>query len=141
MIAYILVLLLTNGLTYWYIRNMIYTIIWCDQKARSCNVRNLRKHRSKWQFLRMKCFETYTNMHRKNFRFWIKVKDCFLILESLAMVLLLIIHLIAPIDIANSISSILLIHAWIIAVMMIFQSDFHRNTKYDRIRLKNIHKK
>ena len=141
MIGYLFILCIENAWSYWLIRNMIYTIVWCDQGVRHCNVRTFRKRFSKWELARMKCLEQYTNTHRKNFRFWIIIKDCFLILELFTLILIVIIHLLPSFNIADCISRIIVAQALIISVVITFQTDIHRKTKYDRIRLKNIHKK
>ncbi len=140
MIGYALLLCVENAVSYWFIRNMIYTIVWCDQKRRHCSIRAFRKRFSKWQLIRMRCLEQYTNAHRKNFRFWIKIKDCFVIFEACAFVLLVMINFLPTPHPLNYIPKIIVTQSTLITVIMVFQTDINRNTKYDRIRLNRIHK-
>ncbi len=88
----------------------------------------------------MKCLEQYTNEHRKNFRFWIKIKDCFVISEVFALILLVTINWLPISNLSNYIPKIIVMQSTLITVVMTFQTDVNRNTKYDRIRLKRIHK-
>ena len=135
-------LLVFNAFSYYFIRVVIDSIAWCDKGGKR-NVFNKLKSQMKFsERVSMEYLKVYVKKHNKEFDFWMRIKKVFVIAELLMTVIYIIcacIYLKSGISfLAYSVIAILL-QAILIALIMFFQTNINRDTKYDIIRKSKKH--
>ncbi len=124
-------LVVINSTTYWFIREMIVSIVWCEIGGKykklksylSCNIIN--KILQNYDIIIIK--------YKKQFLFWIRLKRIYVFVEFVMTVLFMLsVELFKSLILCNSI----LLQSLIICFVIIFQFDSKKNTKYDRLRMK-----
>ena len=128
--------LLMNLGTIFLIRQMIWSIVWCDKGGKYNHLRQLKQDQnfiSKWSMIYLR---KHTDKHVKAFDFWITVKRIhfvFLIVGVLLWVVLIFIYN-SVAAFANGYCLVYTILSFLSTLSFALQSDINRNTKYDRER-------
>ena len=129
------VLLFFNSFTYYMMRAVIESIVWCDKGGKYNSLVKVKKSVGFCERLKMSYLKQYTNIHRKNFLFWLKCKRNFVIVELCATIIYIgcvfLIHFSIWVQVCML---FILLQAMVFALILFFQMDIHRNTKYDRKR-------
>lgn len=137
--------LLMNLSSIFFIRQMIWSIVWCDKGGKYNHLRRLKQDQnfiSKWSMAYLKA---YTNEHTKAFDFWLSVKrihSVFFVLGVLLSVVLAFIYN-SVTTFANVYCVVYTAISFLLTLCFALQSDINRNTRYDRerIRRKNSRKR
>ena len=133
-----LISLLMNLGSVFFIRQMIWSIVWCDKGGKYNHLRRLKQDQGFVSKLSMTYLMEHTNNHRKSFVFWIAVKKihfAFVVMGVLAFAVLLIFYNKVT-ALANWYCIALTIASFLSTICFAFQFDINRNTKYDRERAK-----
>lgn len=120
---------------YFALRNLLWSIVWCDKKGKYRSLRKLQCNKSILEIIKMDYLLIHTTEHKKNFAFWLKIKKIYIHLEFL----LLIIYFILCIVFLNDMNCEwfiipIVFQSVVLSLVFVFQTDIHRDTKYDRIR-------
>lgn len=126
---------------YFLIREIIWSIVWCDKGGKYNSLKKLKENRNIFERLTMKYLEQYTNVHKKEFTFWLKVKLIFVISQIILLAIFILCGLLLKDFYCKAIRIIIVVQALIIFIILWFQTDTNRSTKYDRIRINKRHKK
>ena len=122
------------------IRDMILSIVWCDTMGKQSRLKQRLKAIPLYQRIRMTGLQIYIQKYKKEFSFWLKVKDFYVVGNILAVVAFVVCVLIN-----QAVSDIVIGGMALLAVgYFIFHGfflDFNKRTKYDRIRLAHKNKK
>ena len=133
-----LISLLMNLGSVFFIRQMIWSIVWCDKGGKYNHLRQLKQGQCFVSKLSMTYLREYANNHRKAFDFWITVKkihSAFVVIGVFASAVLLILYNTIT-AFANWYCIALTIVSFLSTIYFAFQFDINRNTKYDRERAK-----
>ena len=130
-----------NISSYYLIRDIIWSIVWCDKDGNSNNLMKLKRNRSFSQKVSMNYLMCHVNDHKNAFVFWIRVKSLFKYSELILGVLYLVCLLLKINLVLEIIMIFILVQSVLISWIIGMQSDINRNTKYDRIRLEKKLKK
>ena len=125
---------------YIFIRNILWSIVWCDKRGKYNSLRKLKHNQSLFNRINMKYLESYTNNHKNDFKFWVLVKKVYVILGTVLSLLYVIMWGVFPKSIYSGIIIIMIVVAFaVLSMVIVFQTDINRDTKYDKIR-KQKHK-
>lgn len=133
-IAFLIVLVITNLLNYYMIRDIIWSIVWCDKGGKYNSLKKLKRNKSYFQKISMRYLEEYTDVHRKNYRFWIKFKLGFEIVEFVFLLAYFVCIMLDNSIYCKILKIVIILQSFLMSVILIMQSDINRNTKYDRLR-------
>ena len=126
---------------YFFINDIIWSIVWCDNGGKYNTLKKLKKGKSIVDILTMKYLEECVTDHKKAFRFWRVIKKIYIILELLLLNTYLLLYVFAKDIIYSQIIMIIIVSQSVVcSLVIIFQTDTNRNTKYDRARLDQKHK-
>ena len=121
---------------YIFIRCMIWSIVWCEKGGKYNRLIKLKKNVSIPRRITMNYLISQTTIYRKEYLFWMKVKSVFVIAEAVVTILYIIGMFLWQLSVVIEIIMILITaQAFLLAFLMRFQFDFHRHSKYDRIRI------
>ena len=129
--------LLMNLVSVFFIRQIIWSIVWCDKGGKHNRLCQLKQDQNMMTKLSMTYLKKNLHGHTKAFDFWINVKrihsiSLFLTLFA-SVVLLYMYNMITAF--ANWYCIALTIASCLLTVCLAFQFDTNRNTKYDRERI------
>lgn len=132
----IILALFFNFVSFSFIRHLIWSIAWCDIGGKERRVDKLQRTQNLISRLNMRYLQNYTNKHRQEFLFWITIKSLHNILSFIFIVISVIITMIYPMieDFANFYSIFFCIGSFALCLILAFQFDINRNTKYDKER-------
>lgn len=121
---------------YYFIRNMLNSILWCEIGGKYSKVIRVKKGRSFWQKLTQTFYGEYIEKYEYAFSFWIIFKRVFVICEFLAFLTMMIL-LFTKIEIPRVITLLLSFQAFAVALVMV-GLHYERLNKYDRIRMSRL---
>lgn len=130
--------LLMNLGSVFFIRQMIWSIAWCDKGSKYNHLRRLKQDQnlmSKWNMVYLR---KHTNEHTKAFDFWLTLKRIhfvFLVMGVLLSVVLTFIYN-SLTTFANAYCMAYTVISFLLTLCFALQSDINRNTKYDRERIR-----
>ena len=130
--------LLMNLGSIFFIRQMIWSIVWCDKGGKYNHLRKLKENQGFVSKYSMVYLRTYTNDHSKAFDFWLTVKriqTVFCIASVLLSVVFAFVYD-SVVVFANSYCMVYTIISFLVAICFTLQFDTNRNTKYDRARIR-----
>ena len=134
-LGFLLVMLLLNLFSYYMLRVMIESIVWCDKGGKYNSLAKLKKSVAFFERMKMNYLEQYTHSHRKNFLFWLRCKRIFVIVELLfTLVYVLFVFLIKFHVFFRWGLAFIYLQSFLFSVILFFQTNVHRNTKYDKER-------
>lgn len=131
-----------NLISYFFMRLVIYSIVWLDRGGKDKKTTKLYKTVSFRERLSMAFLSPYAARHAKEFRFWLTLKNLLAVVEIPLMVLyagIVFLHLL-PEETTAAVCTVLLIQAGVITAIMGFQFDADQRTKYDRMRARKRRK-
>lgn len=121
---------------YFFVRNVIWSIVWCDKGGKYNSLMKLKKDISLGDRISMKYLEQYTYLHKKEFNFWMCIKKVYVILEFVFLIVYCLLCLYWQMSVYIEIFMIVIIlQGVLVCLIFMFQTDTNRNTKYDRVRL------
>ncbi|MBQ2940087.1 MAG: hypothetical protein IJE00_06935 [Clostridia bacterium] len=119
------------------IREILWSIVWCEQGGKYRNIRQLKEKATLWNRIRMRYLQQYVSQYKKAFTFWHLFLRMFTICESIFIFLYIVLLLFFfDFTIARVIMLVLFGQAFLLFLFIAFQFDINRNTKYDRLRKK-----
>ena len=120
-----------------FIRQMIWSIVWCDMGGKYNKLMKLKQGQNIFSRLNMQYLQNFTHQNIKQFHFWINVKRIHfaIMIVNIFAILSLTIFYRSISKIANIYCMGYLILSFLIATICAFQFDINRNTKYDRKRI------
>ena len=124
-IALLLILVIANLCNYDMIRDVIWSIVWCDKGGKYNSLKKLKRNIGFFERIRMNYLEQYTNTHRKNYKFWIKLKCCFEVIEFVLSIAFLLCSVFENNVIILTFKLIVLCQSFAIFVILRLQSDFN----------------
>lgn len=142
-VGFLLVYVINFFLGYYFLRSLLWSIVWCDKKGKYRKLKKLRDNRSFVERMKMDYLEDYVKEHKQNFKFWITIKKVYEILETVLLIFYIIFsffvlkghhcefylsYFIYPI----------ICQAVVFSFVFMCQENDHL-TKYDRIRIKRRH--
>lgn len=133
-IGLLLAFLGVNIFNYYMIRDMIWSIVWCDKGGKYNSLKKLKEDKNIFQRLSMKYLGQYTNGHRKEFVFWLGVKSFFVISQIILLIIYVVSEFILNDFYCDKIRIFVTVQSFVVSVVLMFQSDTNRETKYDRMR-------
>jgi len=128
---------LFNVGAYFFIRSLIWSIVWCDRGGKSNKLSRLKRGRTVAEKISMAYLCEYITVHSKEFRFWCRVRRIFAI-TSFAVCLigiLLGVFYSSAVGFANVFGIGYLALSIVFANVFMWQFDLNRNSKYDRKRI------
>ena len=136
-----LITVASNVIGYYFIRYVIWSIVWCDRGGKYNSIRKLKKNKSFWEVVNMKYLENYVDDYKSAFRFWFSAKKIYVIAECFLTGLYMILYFVSESVTSRVVMIIITLQSVIVSLILQFQIDSYKNTKYDRIRLQNRHKR
>ena len=136
-----LVSVISNVVGYYFFRNIIWSIVWCDRGGKYNSLKKLKKDKSFWEVVNMKYLENYVDDYKSAFRFWFSAKKIYVIAECFLTGLFLILYFVSESVTSRVVMIIITLQSVIVSLILQFQIDSYHNTKYDRIRLQKRHKR
>ena len=132
-----LVAILIDLASCFFIRQVIWSIVWCDKGGKYNKLTKLNQGQNIFSRLNMKYLQNFINQNIKHFHFWINVKRVHFVIMIINILALLgfTIFYRSVSKIANIYCMGYLILSFLIATVCAFQFDTHKNTKYDRKRI------
>ena len=120
-----------------FIRDMIWSIVWCDMGGKYNKLMKLKQGQNIFSRLNMQYLQNFTHQNIKQFHFWINVKRIHfaIMIVNIFAILSFTIFYRSISKIANIYCMGYLILSFLIATICAFQFDINRNTKYDRKRI------
>ena len=130
--------LLMNLGSVFFIRQILWSIVWCDKGGKYNHLRQLKKDQnqiSKWS---MTYLRKHTNKHTEAFDFWITIKRIEFVFFVMCMVLSAVLTFFY--DSITAFANVYCIAytgiSFLSTLCFALQFDTNRNTKYDRKRIK-----
>ncbi len=130
--------LLMNIGSVFFIRQMIWSIVWCDKGGKYNHLRRLKQDQNLMPKWNMVYLRKHTNEHTKAFDFWLTLKRIhfvFLVVGVLLSVVLTFIYN-SVTTFANAYCMAYTVISFLLTLCFALQSDINRNTKYDRERIR-----
>lgn len=120
-----------------YIRNVIWSIVWCDKGGKYNKLMKLKQGQNIFSRLNMQYLQNFIHQNIKQFHFWINVKRIHfaIMIINIFAILVFTIFYRSISKIANIYCMGYLILSFLTATVCAFQFDTHKNTKYDRKRI------
>ena len=133
--------ILLNFVSCFFIRQIIWSIVWCDKGGKYNKLMKLKQGQNIFSRLNMQYLQNFIHQNIKQFHFWINVKriNFAIMIINIFAILSFTISYRSISKIANVYCMGYLILSFLIATICTFQFDINRNTKYDRKR--NLKKK
>lgn len=128
-----------NLFNYFMIRNIIWSIAWCDKGGKYNSMKKIKQSQPTVSKASMSYLLQYTNDHRKQFIFWMKVKLYFIIVESILLIAYIACCFFENTIYCNAFRVVSIVQSIVCFFILVCQSDTNRQTKYDRCRM-NKHK-
>lgn len=131
---WLLIVFIFNCISYFSFRHMVHTVVMLDRDDPGFPREEDKVGFTFWQ-RRMWCYEKFATDHKKDFRFWCRVTDIFVIVETILFVVTILAIIILPSDIEYW---FLLLNTFqatgimLLTNMTWFFSDTNRDTKYER---------
>lgn len=124
---------------YFAIRNLLWSIIWCDKKGKHRTLRRLKCNKSTLEIIKMDYLLVHTTEHKKSFSFWLKIKKIYIFLEFFLLIAYFILCIV-PINniICEWFAILIVFQSVVLSFVFVFQTDIHRDTKYDRLRQNSV---
>ena len=138
-IAFLFILFSMNLLNYFMIRSIIWSIAWCDKGGKYNSMKKIKQSQTTVSKANMFYLLQYTNAHRKEFIFWIKVKLYFIIIESMFVIAYVACGVFENTIYCDAFRTIAVVQSIVCFFILVFQSDMNRQTKYDRCRRNKHH--
>ena len=132
-----LVALAMNLISYFFIRCLIWSIVWCDKGGKQNKLSKLNRQKRIADKISMAHLRDFVNSHTKQFDFWYRIKQIFVIVEFIFAVVGVIGGCLYSylVICANIFILFYLLESFIFAWIFMLQFDTSRNSKYDRMRL------
>lgn len=133
-IVFLFILVLVNSLNYFMIRGIVWSIAWCDKGGKHNSMKKIKQSQTAVSKVNMLYLLQYTNAHRKEFIFWIKVKLYFVIIESIFVITYIACSVFNNTIYCDAFRVVAVAQSIVCFFILAFQSDTNRQTKYDRYR-------
>ncbi len=119
------------------IREVIWSIVWCDRGGKYRNIRKLKKDQSIISKFSMLYLKKQLNNYIKPFNRWMYVKNIhgFLVVANIVITLILLVNYNSIKGLSDGYCVVYMILTFIDGLFFSFQFDINRNTKYDRKRI------
>ena len=129
--------ILLNFVSCFFIRQIIWSIVWCDKGGKYNKLMKLKQGQNIFSRLNMQYLQNFIHQNIKQFDFWINVKriNFAIMIINIFAILSFTISYRSISKIANVYCMGYLILSFLIATICAFQFDINRNTKYDRKRI------
>ena len=126
-----------NLVSYYLIRQVIWSIVWCDKGGKYKNIRKLKEGQSIISKFSMLYLKKQVNNNIKAFNRWIYAKNIhsFFVVTNIIVTLVLLVNYDSLKDLSNSYCIVYMILSFIDGCFFSLQFDINRNTKYDRNRI------
>ena len=129
--------ILIDFVSCFYIRQVIWSIVWCDKGGKYNKLMKLKQGQNIFSRLNMQYLQNFIHQNIRQFHFWINVNRI-----HFAIMIINIFAILGFTFFYRSISKIAniycmgyLILSFLTATVCAFQFDTHKNTKYDRKRI------
>ena len=132
-----LLAILLDFVSCFFIRQMIWSIIWCDKGGKCNKLMKLKQGQNIFSRINMQYLQNFIHQNIKQFHFWINVKRIHfaIMIVNIFAILIFTIFYRSISKIADIYCMGYLILSFLIATICAFQFDINRNTKYDRKRI------
>ena len=120
--------------TYFLLRDMIWSIIWCEIGGKYKKLRKLKKNVKFFDRVKMKYLYAYVKNYQRGYRFWMIVRYLYIFIEFVFAFVCVIFFFIADYVFIKHLIWGFFYQAFVFSLVILFQFDHNRNTKYDRIR-------
>ena len=127
--------------TYFMLRDMIWSIIWCEIGGKSKKLRKLKKNVKFFDRVKMKYLYAYVKNYQREYNFWMRVRYIYIFVEFVFAFICITFFFIAEYVFRKHLIIGFYTQALVFSIVISFQFDHNRNTKYDRIRRNKRNKK
>lgn len=119
------------------IRDVMWSIVWCDIGGKYRNIRKLKKGQSIISKFSMLYLKKQLNHYIKPFNRWMYVKNIhgFFVAVNIVTTLILLVNYDSIKGLSDGYCIVYMILTFIDGLFFSFQFDINRNTKYDRKRM------
>lgn len=126
-----------NLVSCYFIREVIWSIVWCDRGGKYRNIRKLKKDQSIISNFSMLYLKKQLNNYIKPFNRWMYVKNIhgFFVAVNIVTTLILLVNYDSIKGLSDGYCIVYTILTFIDGLFFSFQFDINRNTKYDRKRM------
>ena len=128
-------LLFFDFINYFSIREMLWSIVWCDKGGKYNSLRELKNGRTVRQKITMLYLMPHVKKHYNEFLFWYRVKKIFVVSQVVLLILYFVFAFIKTSYLYEVIMFLIILQSGIIFIIFRLQRDANRSTKYDRIRM------
>lgn len=136
---FLFIIVLVDLFNYYMIRDIIWSIAWCDRGGKYNAMKKIKQNETVFSKIKMGYLLKYTNIHKREFIFWTKIKLLFEIFELIFLVSYIVCMFYKDSLFCDIVKIIVIVQAFICFFILVFQSDINRQTKYDRLRRNNRH--
>lgn len=123
------------------LREVVWSIIWCEIGGKSKKLRKLKKNVGFFDRVRMKYLYVYVKNYQREYNFWMRVRYIYIFVEFVFAFVCVIFFFIADYVFLKHLIRGFFYQAFVFSLVILFQFDHNRNTKYDRIRENKRNKK
>lgn len=121
-------------ISYFDIRSILWSIVWLEKKGKRRKLNELKAGVSTWSLITMKYLLPYAGKYKRQFLFWYRFKYWFLRIEVVLWILNVCIILFSPLTEPYEVAcTVIMAQGFIAMLLMRFQFDGSRRTKYDRM--------
>ena len=141
-VGFFLVYVIFFFLGYFFLRDLLWSIVWCDKKGKKRSLKKLRQNRSFIERIKMDYLGDFVKEHKRDFNFWITIKKIYVVIETVLFGFYFVFSyfILKGYSCKFLVYSINFIVFQAIAFCFVIGSQvIGRETKYDRIRLQRKH--
>ena len=119
---------------YFELRNILWSIVWCDKGGKYNRLKETKTGRSFFELLTMRYLIQYIKEHQKEYRFWLKIKGVYVFLQPLLLAVYIVFCFFDGTFFEIS-KGVIIAEVFVVIAFLLLQFDTARNTVYDRIRI------
>ena len=135
LIGVFLSFLILISFSYSLIREIIWSIVWCEQGGKYRKIKQLKEQERLWERIKMTYLRKYVSQYKKAFNFWHLFLHIFSVCEIILFLADISLLIFFPESaIARVVMQLFLGQLFLLFLFIVFQFDIKRNTKYDRLR-------
>lgn len=127
--------------TYFLIRSVIWSIIWCEIGGKSKKLKKLKNKVGLFDRVKMKYLYDYVKNYQREYNFWMRVKSIYVFVEFVFTFVCITFFFIRKYVFRKYLIIGFFIQTLVFFLIISFNFDHNRNTKYDRMRMNKRNRK
>ena len=131
--SYVLILIWGDAMTYFEIREVLWSIVWLERRGKYSKLRRFKKTLPLMDRLTMRPLAQYVEKNRKPYEFWLKVKSVFVVVQAVLLGVSAASFWFHE-DVFECVRIAVLVQVFIWFLALRLQFDSEKCTKYDRKR-------